>query len=116
MLTTRYNLRDVVGHDDVSPGRKSDPGPAFPISSFRAKVLGRSEDEEDVYETTTDLNIRTGPGTQSAMLEASPLPTGTRVIVQREQGNWRFVDVLDTVNDIMDMEGWVHGRFLQLVS
>jgi UDP-N-acetylglucosamine:LPS N-acetylglucosamine transferase len=36
LLVNHYNLRDVVGHDDIAPGRKLDPGPAFPMESFRA--------------------------------------------------------------------------------
>ena len=34
-LVERYNLDDIVGHDDVSPGRKVDPGPAFPMDDLR---------------------------------------------------------------------------------
>lgn len=34
-------LTDVVGHDDVAPGRKPDPGPAFPMDALRSKVFGR---------------------------------------------------------------------------
>jgi len=34
-LTARYNLDDVVGHDDIAHLRKTDPGPAFPLQSLR---------------------------------------------------------------------------------
>ena len=71
---------------------------------------------EDVrYETTTNLNIRTGPGTQYQKIIDSPLPTGTHVEVLDQQGSWCLVDVLDPINDIMDLQGWVHGRYLRRV-
>jgi N-acetylmuramoyl-L-alanine amidase len=31
---------DVVGHDDIAPGRKFDPGAAFPMDWLRAKIFG----------------------------------------------------------------------------
>jgi len=34
-LVAHYNLDDVVGHDDIAPDRKTDPGPAFPMQSLR---------------------------------------------------------------------------------
>lgn len=37
-LIARYNLDDLLGHDDASPGRKTDPGPAFPMTSFRRRL------------------------------------------------------------------------------
>ena len=45
LLFNHYGLRDVLGHEDIAPGRKTDPGPAFPMASFRARIVGRSEDE-----------------------------------------------------------------------
>lgn len=41
MLVNTYNLRGIVGHDDIAPGRKSDPGPAFPMEKIRDRVFNR---------------------------------------------------------------------------
>lgn len=40
-LVERYRLDDVVGHDDIAPDRKNDPGPAFPMQRVR-EALGFS--------------------------------------------------------------------------
>lgn len=39
LLRDRYGITDIVGHDDVSPGRKQDPGPAFPLEAVRDAVF-----------------------------------------------------------------------------
>ena len=44
LLVRHYGLRDVVGHDDIAPDRKRDPGPAFPMASFRSMALGRADE------------------------------------------------------------------------
>jgi N-acetylmuramoyl-L-alanine amidase len=115
LLVRHYELVDVLGHDDVAPGRKTDPGPAFPMQTFRSRVLGRADDGALVRpaaQTTTALNIRVGPGTQFLKLPASPLPAGTKVELLASEGAWRQVLVLDLVAGEMDLEGWVHGRYL----
>jgi N-acetylmuramoyl-L-alanine amidase len=112
-LVTRYGLRDIIGHDDIAPGRKADPGPAFPMASFRSRVLGRQEDRPPLFRTMAVLNIRGGPGTQHAQIPGSPLPAGTRVEVLRQQDSWRLVDVVDPVNGSADVQGWVHHRFIE---
>lgn len=42
LLHKNYNFSDVIGHDDVSPGRKVDPGPLFPMNSIASIILGRA--------------------------------------------------------------------------
>lgn len=112
-LIKAYELLDVVGHEDISPGRKFDPGPAFPMMSFRAHLLGRDQDRPPVYETAANLNIRTGPGTGHERLPGSPLPLGTRLDMMGQRGSWRQVKVLGEVGGERDIQGWVHGDFIR---
>jgi N-acetylmuramoyl-L-alanine amidase len=112
LLVRTYDLKDVVGHDDIAPMRKIDPGPAFPMSSFRSRVMGRQDETLDQFVTSTNLNIRSGPGTTFDTL-TQPLPVGTKVLVLKTEGTWSFVEVLQTVHGIMDLEGWVSSKFLK---
>ena len=113
VLFGHYGLEDVVGHDDISPGRKADPGPAFPLAALRSRLLGRREDQLPRMVTTTSLNIRSGPGVEHATLNGGPLPPDMPVEIMAEDGVWRRVTALSPVNGIADLEGWVHGRYLK---
>jgi len=112
-ICSAYNITEIVGHDDISPGRKSDPGPAWNMRSFVAKVFGRASNEGDFFtvRSPTGLNIRTRPGIDGALLRPEPLPDGTRVRVLAAEDQWRLVTVLNDDNKL-DFSGWVHGAFL----
>lgn len=111
-LVRKYNLRDIIGHDDIAPSRKSDPGPAFPMDSIRSAALGRVQETADVHRTTATLNIRSGPGVEHEKLDFGPLPDGTQLELIGENGVWRKVDVLDEIDGDTHRTGWVHGHYI----
>ena len=116
VLLKKYQLKELLGHEDIAPGRKTDPGPAFPMASFRSRLLGRKDDQPPVYETTTYLNIRSGPGTYHGTISGSPLAPNTKVEIVDTNGIWRLVDVLQTPSSEPEVHGWVHGRYLIRVA
>jgi N-acetylmuramoyl-L-alanine amidase len=111
LLVSTYRLEDVLGHEDIAPIRKSDPGPAFPMKSFRSRALGRRDESQDDYLTATEVNIRAGAGTTFPPL-TSALPANTPVTLLMTEGNWSFVEVQQPVHGIMDLEGWVFTKYL----
>jgi len=113
-LVAKYALVDVLGHEDIAPDRKTDPGPAFPMQRFRDHVIGRGERDASGarWATVTVLNIRGGPGIGHDKLDASPLPEDTRCTVLDEHGDWRFVRAEPPQGSV---QGWVHGYYLRRV-
>lgn len=112
LLVARYGLLDVIGHEDAAPGRKCDPGPAFPLAALRSRVTGRSDGLlEHRVVTASTLNIRRGPGADFEPV-AAPLPRGTEVLVLEIGARWNRVEVAGPT----DLEGWVANAFLGPVA
>ena len=126
-ILSTYHLKtcDVLGHDDISPARKQDPGPAFAFERFRSLLEGRQEtgdtDLENVIvlseprfriTAASGLNLRQGPSINDAVIKT--LPLGTQVIKLETLGHWWLVSEL--VNNQANTTGWVYSRWLTPVN
>lgn len=115
LITAYPTIHWILGHEEISPGRKSDPGPAFPLDQLRNRVLERdrcedndltehsdpaAEGEHLVEVTATRLNVRSAPSTSAATV-APPLSKGSRLRILSHRNGWYEVE-----NRI---HGWILG-------
>ena len=120
LLVRQYALEDVVGHEDISPGRKQDPGPAFPMEAFRAHAMADDAAPVDAakpaasvrpiarFRVAQTLNVRSGPGAASARVPGGPLPPGSIVRGVEDRDGWTRVTAEGS-----GMAGWVSAQFLE---
>ena len=107
-IACKYPISEIVGHDDVAPTRKFDPGPAFSFQPVRALLASRDDDGADVYVATRMLNVRSGPGVTFAPVPGGPLHPGQRVRVVDVRASWWHISAVDE-----KLEGWASSHFLQ---
>ena len=113
-LISAYGIKEIVGHDDIAPVRKSDPGPAFNMAGFRTCLLDpRKEDGDNtaVVASPTGLNLRDGPGTNFTTIVT--LKDKTVVQLLGSNGTWLQVTALDS-SGRPDKTGWVHSHYVRM--
>lgn len=118
-LVQQYELVNVLGHDDISPLRKPDPGPCFPWADFKLNVLGRTDNVGDIFEVNTDgTNFRVGHTTNSAVIKK--LNKGYNVGLIETFGAWSKVYLANEKKELIRDNrciktiGWIHSTLLDL--
>lgn len=118
-------IRDIVPHWYVSPGRKVDTNPLFPLDALKARILGRDDAAADAADAASDpapaerfgrvvspsgsLNLRAWPSFNPNVLAA--IPDGTVVPVLRG-GVFAGREWAKVLFD--GREGWVVARYLEV--
>lgn len=118
-------LRDITTHWYISPGRKVDVNPLFPLEALRARVLGRDDPADRVAEAASDelptstmlrirapgdsVNMRRWPSFNPNVIGA--IPDGTLVPALRRGAfdgrAWSLVQYAGR-------EGWVLDAYAEI--
>ena len=106
VLMEEYDLHECIGHDMISPGRKTDPGPCMDVRVYDRINNSRNEENELQWQVAevSSLNGRAGPGTHYQILHT--LSPGDDVEVLMRNGLWWQVEVDNGI------QVWVHSKFL----
>jgi N-acetylmuramoyl-L-alanine amidase len=114
-IVSHYGMSgwDLVGHDDISPLRKVDPGPAFDMDVFRSRVFGEEADSFNnmVFRVNSPsgLNMREKAGVADSRVIKN-LADKAEVHVIAQPGSWWLVAEIKGGND--DVTGFVHSNWL----
>lgn len=104
-LVAAYPIKEIIGHSDISPGRKVDPGKQFPMARVRREVFGEGASTPTLH-TTANLHLRRGPSTTYDSIEV--LKQGTEVDVLTDNGSWSEVFVCS-----LKLKGWVSNKYIR---
>jgi N-acetylmuramoyl-L-alanine amidase len=121
LLMQQYHLTEALGHEDLSPGRKPDPGPMFPWDSLRKHLYGHSNQIGKIYTVSSPdgtANLRADHAASATKLKT--LPNGYELGLIETFGNWSKVYLVDKLSDVIKdgksikTIGWVHSSLITL--
>lgn len=109
-ILERYpTIKEIVGHEDISPGRKIDPGPALYnfVQQMNNKLQGGRRDENPEREfrrvNVNSLRVRAGPSTSHGVVGSLELNQTVEVLY--DGGDWCRIK-------LGVGEAWVYDKYL----
>lgn len=104
-LVSNYHLKEILGHSDIAPIRKIDPGKQFPMLKLRSDVYGAGNVETKTV-TADVLNVRSGKGTDFPVI--GTIKKGDEVNVLETDESWLKVLICGH-----QLTGYVSSKYLK---
>lgn len=122
-LIASYPIEDITTHWFISPGRKVDPNPLFPLEEVKARAFGRkNQSGSPRVQTIVEANLRRWPHPDSAIVQK--VRKGKEVEIIRSgyfdgpMGNqqWHLVRNVPTERgEGAVVEGWINSFYVEEV-
>lgn len=125
LLLHTYELQRILGHEDISAGRKQDPGPAFPWDDFRKELFGTTNNVGKIFKTNVEgVNLRKGDGVKFEIIQT--LSKGYEVGLIETWNNWSKVYLANSADEVVYKDkttkkqknkkimGWIRSDLLEL--
>jgi hypothetical protein len=113
-IVEAYNIRDIVGHSDITQGRYNDPGSAFPMERYKPYVQYGNAESGGRYTVAVPLgetlNVRGGPGVLFEVIDKLEPGDTVKVLRQSEDRVWLSVSY-ETARG--RRTGWCHESCLR---
>lgn len=117
-----FKIVEILGHEEIAPGRKCDPGPAFPLDALRDEIFAKNSSISisDMFANAVSksaasslvvgkakvkLNFRQSPST-TAPLKSSPMAAGTYIYIIGEDSSKEWYNILHEIT------GWIDKDFI----
>lgn len=118
ILKEYYGITEILGHDQINLRERLDPGPLFPMESFREQLFGHAKPlcAEFRIKGQADLYTNDGGRLPNARdrLHDVQLPKGSIVKVMREAEDWTLINVIKSSGtSLRGSNGWVRTNTLR---
>lgn len=106
-------INEIKAHADLED--KTDPGPAFPMTYFREKLLGNKINGRVLHETSQAAQLRTSPKEDYQIIPGGVVAKNRAVaIIDDQDTEFALVEVMEPENGNKWLVGWVPKTHLQV--